>query len=86
MHDSQPDQPDMAQSMRADWRTLGILLVLVFALHLPSLFNPFFIDDYVYLETADQLTWSTIPDVFLSSTMDEHASSVWWTPLWLYPA
>lgn len=61
-------------------RPLPALLVLVFLLHLPSLFNPFFIDDYVYIDTVSRLDAAALADLLTSSTMGEEASSVWWTP------
>ena len=35
---------------------IGWMLLLVGVLHLPSLFNPFIIDDYVYLDVASNMT------------------------------
>ena len=61
------------------------MLVLVGALHLPSLFNPFFIDDYVYIDTVHDLGWADLGDLFTTSTMGEEASSVWWTPTGALP-
>ena len=56
------------------------LLVLVGVLHVASLFNPFIIDDYIYLDTVHDLSWSGVPEVMDSATMDQDASGVWWTP------
>ena len=70
---------------RSSHRRVGLMLALVGILHLPSLFNPFFIDDYIYLDTVHDLTWSGIPEIFTTATMDEDASGVWWTPKGLLP-
>lgn len=61
-------------------RLVWALLACAAITHLPSLFNPFFIDDYVYLETVKDLTPAKVADIFTSSTMGEEASGVWWTP------
>ena len=61
------------------------LLILVALVHLPSLFNPFFIDDYVYLDAVHDLSWPDVPGLFATATMDESASGVWWTPEGLLP-
>ncbi|NOT00876.1 MAG: hypothetical protein HOP29_09630 [Phycisphaerales bacterium] len=61
------------------------LLLVVAAVHLPSLFLPFFIDDYVYLDAVRKLKWPDVPGLFLSATMDHDASGVWWTPYGLLP-
>ncbi len=65
---------------RGELRRVGLMLLLVGGLHLPSLFNPFFIDDYVYIDTVHDLGWSGLGDIFTTSTMGAEASSVWWTP------
>lgn len=70
---------------RSSHRRVGLMLVLVGILHLPSVLNPFFIDDYIYLDTVHDLTWSQVPEVFTTATMDEDASGVWWTPKGLLP-
>lgn len=57
-----------------------VLLLAVAALHVPTLFNPFLIDDYVYLYTVHDLDWTGIANVFTTSTMGAEASGVWWTP------
>ncbi|MEE9294107.1 MAG: glycosyltransferase family 39 protein [Phycisphaerae bacterium] len=54
--------------------------MLLAVVHLWSLFNPFFIDDYIYLDTVHDLGWSGVPAVLASPTMDQDASGVWWTP------
>lgn len=59
---------------------IRLLLLAVGAIHVPCLFAPLFIDDYVYIAAAKDLEWSGLPEVFTSSTMDESASSVWWVP------
>ena len=61
------------------------LLVVVAAFHVPTLLNPFFIDDYVYLETVQHLDWDKVVDIFTTSTMGEEASGVWWTPAGVLP-
>ncbi len=61
------------------------LLLFVALIHSPSLFNPFFIDDYVYLDSVDDLSWRAVPGLFSTATMDETASGVWWTPEGLLP-
>ncbi len=66
-------------------RRIGALLAVTAVIHLPSLFNPFFIDDYVYLNTVQNITWSNFADQFLAATMDQDASGVWWTPDGLLP-
>lgn len=66
-------------------RPIAWLLGAVTVLHLPSLFLPFFIDDYVYLDAVRRLNWSGVPRLFLSATMDHDASGVWWTPYGLLP-
>ncbi len=68
-----------------DRHRIGILLLFVTAVHLPSLFGPFFIDDYVYVAAARSLDFSGIGEVFGSSTLDESASSVWWVPVGTLP-
>ena len=64
---------------------VGLMNLLVGLLHLPSVFNPFFIDDYIYLDTVHDLSWSGIPEILTTATMDEDASGVWWTPVGLLP-
>jgi hypothetical protein len=66
-------------------RWLRALLICVSLLHLPGLLNPFFIDDYVYLETVKDLTISRVGEIFTTSTMGEEASGVWWTPAGALP-
>jgi hypothetical protein len=61
------------------------LLIAVVILQLPSLFNPFIIDDYVYLETVHELDWAKVKDIFTTSTMGAEASGVWWTPIGALP-
>jgi len=61
------------------------LLLLTAVVHVPSLLNPFFIDDYVYLESVQGMSLSDVPGVFATATMDEDASGVWWTPKGLLP-
>lgn len=61
------------------------LLIAVVILQLPSLFNPFIIDDYVYLETVHEMDWAKVHDIFVTSTMGAEASGVWWTPLGALP-
>ncbi len=64
---------------------IGWMLLLVGVLHLPSLFNPFIIDDYVYLDVASNMTWSGVAEVFSTATLDQTASGVWWTPPGVLP-
>ncbi len=73
---------EAAPKTRRHKGTEGVVWILGFVaiLHVPSLFNPFVADDYVYLGTAHDLTWSELPGLFTSPTMDTDASSVWWTP------
>lgn len=61
------------------------LLIAVVILQLPSLFNPFIIDDYVYLETVHKMDWAKVQDIFATSTMGAEASGVWWTPFGALP-
>ncbi|MFQ5494714.1 MAG: ArnT family glycosyltransferase [Phycisphaerae bacterium] len=66
-------------------RGIIVLLLTAAALQIPSLFNPFFIDDYVYLETVHALDWQKVGDIFTTSTMGAEASGVWWTPTGALP-
>jgi|GEM_PF-2967427 len=70
---------------RGELRRVGVMLLLVGGLHIPSLFNPFFIDDYVYLDTVHDLDWAGLADLVTTSTMGAKASSVWWTPAGALP-
>jgi len=70
---------------RVQSSAMAWLLLLTAVVHVPSLLNPFFIDDYVYLETVQKISMSDIPGVFATATMDEDASGVWWTPKGLLP-
>ncbi len=65
---------------RSTTAALRWVLVLSGLIHLPSLINPFFIDDYVYIDTVRRLDAAALGDLFTTSTMGEEASSVWWTP------
>ncbi len=56
------------------------LIALAAVLHADSLIYPFIIDDYVYLETADQAGWEDVSTILSTATMDHDASGVWWTP------
>ena len=62
-----------------------LLLIATALVHIPSLFNPFFIDDYVYLETVQNLDGPKLIDIFTTSTMGEEAAGVWWTPEGVLP-
>lgn len=84
-NDSPPLNPHRAPIDPRERRWLRALLVCVSLLHLPGLLNPFFIDDYVYLETVKNLTAAKVADIFTSSTMGEEASGVWWTPAGALP-
>jgi hypothetical protein len=64
---------------------LWILLLLVAVVHVPSLFHPFFIDDYVYLDRVRDLDWQSVWRILTSPTMDESASGVWWVPIGTLP-
>ena len=57
-----------------------LLLISVALVHIPTLFNPFFIDDYVYIETVKNIDARKLIDIFTTSTMGEEAAGVWWTP------
>src|SRR5262245_14392857 len=61
-------------------RNICVLLLAAFVMHLPALMHPFFIDDYVYVEKAAHINWNRLLDFFKSSTLDQSASGVWWTP------
>jgi len=76
---------DKANASGSGVRSLAWVLVLTGALHLPGLFNPFIIDDYTYLDTVHDLTWSGAVAVLDSPTMDQDASGVWWTPNFDFP-
>lgn len=78
-------QAPLASVSPSDRRHLWWLLLITVVIHVPSLFGPFFIDDYVYVAAARILNWSSLIDVFTSSTMDESASSVWWVPVGALP-
>ncbi len=65
--------------------TLKAALVVTFLLHLVAARNPFFMDDFAYLETAMDLGWSNIPSLFTSGNLDQSASGVWWTPGGMLP-
>lgn len=78
--DNTPALDDTTHPERRELRRVLWMLVLVAALHAPSLLNPFFIDDYVYMDTARNLDRSNIVELLTTSTMGEEASSVWWTP------
>ncbi len=65
--------------------TLILLLIAVALVHIPTLFNPFFIDDYVYIETVKNLDVPKLIDIFTTSTMGEEAAGVWWTPEGVLP-
>jgi hypothetical protein len=49
-------------------------------MHLPALFHPFFLDDYVYVYQAHGMSWRSIPSLFTAGTMDQSASGAWWVP------
>lgn len=84
VNDSQGDTP--AIQTPGVWRVrLAVVLALVAMLHIPSLFNPFVTDDFVYLATGRDLTWSGISEVLTSGTLDQDASGVWWTPNGVLP-
>ncbi|MFQ5413377.1 MAG: hypothetical protein ACE5E6_02860 [Phycisphaerae bacterium] len=61
-------------------RGVYVLLGFTAVFHVGTLFNPFFIDDYVYIDTVHDLDWAGARDMFTTSTMGEEASGVWWTP------
>lgn len=73
-----------ASGRRGTW-CLWPLLLLVAAAHVPSLFHPFFIDDYVYLDKVRNFDWQTALRIVTSPTMDESASGVWWVPMGTLP-
>ena len=53
---------ELERDRQSQGRTrVGLMILLVGLLHLPSVFNPFFIDDYIYLDTVHDLSWSGIP-------------------------
>lgn len=62
-----------------------LLLIATVVLHLSSLFLPFFIDDYVYLESVKGQSIGELARFFNTGTMDETASGVWWTPKGVLP-
>lgn len=66
-------------------RYLWLLLAVVALAHVPSMFSPFFLDDYVYLDQVSDLTWPKALGLFTSATLDRTASGVWWTPLGALP-
>ena len=61
------------------------LLLCAGLVHVPTLFNAFFIDDYVYIETVQDIDVAQLIDMFTTSTMDEKAAGVWWTPKGVLP-
>jgi len=62
-----------------------LILAATAVLHGPSLVNPFFIDDYVYIDTVRRLDAAGLGELLTTSTMGEEASSVWWTPAGALP-
>ena len=67
-------------SQTRPWRGLVVLLLAVAIWHAPSLFSPFLMDDYVYVEVAGHLDGETLPGLFHAAALDDGASSVWWVP------
>ena len=62
-----------------------LVLAIVGAMHLPTLFNPFIADDYAYLGLVHDIGWPDVPRLLTSATLDETASGVWWTPSGVLP-
>ncbi len=85
METSKPIEQTSQAPLRRQGRRAWMLLAAVAAIHIPSLFNPFFIDDYVYLDTVHDLDAAGVADLFTSSTLDEKASGVWWAPAGALP-
>ncbi|AKJ63637.1 hypothetical protein L21SP4_00356 [Kiritimatiella glycovorans] len=66
------------------WRVAGLLLA-VFALHIPSLWCPLFLDDYVYLYDVRQVSWPWVGALFTSPALTHTASSMWFAPAGVLP-
>ena len=66
-------------------RGLWVLLLVSAAIHVPGLFCPFLLDDYVYVEQAHNLRWNNALQLLQSPTLDQAASGVWWAPTGALP-
>ena len=78
-------EPLIATPKHRHLLSLSLLILVVAFIHVPSLFFPFFLDDYVFLERVHQLDGTKLISLFRSSTMDETASGVWWVPTGTLP-
>lgn len=79
------ERPALTSPLRQSHGHLCILLLVTIAVYAPTLFYPFFLDDYVYLETANNLDWQGAANLFRAATLDQTASSVWWAPSGVLP-
>ncbi len=79
------NQSPLSAVSSGGWKRLSFLLIAVAVIHAPSLFSPFFLDDYVYVYAGRDLDWPAVVDTFTAPTMDETASSVWWVPTGALP-
>jgi hypothetical protein len=66
-------------------RRLVFGFVAIGVLHAISTRNGFMMDDYAFLDTVRNLSWSDLPRVFTSGNLDETGTGVWWTPSGMLP-